>query len=78
LSQGDFENKENYTFKPVVLDNESGVITIKNDYYVVEVQPTESSLHYHNQSQVTIYFADKIAELVISAGLVNWVVEMTG
>jgi hypothetical protein len=45
-------------------------------FYVVH-SPTESLLHYHNQSPVSIYFADKIAELAISAGLVNWVVEMT-
>jgi len=62
------------------LEYEDEFVPMKNDYdkffYVVHT-PKDKLATYKNETETKLYLVDKVAELTISAGLVEWVIKKT-
>jgi hypothetical protein len=46
-------------------------------FFFVACQPTPNLKSYHPESEVKLYFGEKIAELSISLGLIDWIITKT-
>lgn len=46
-----------------------------NKFFFVVNKATSDLINYEDDSDTIIYFGDKIAELTISSGLVDWVIK---
>ncbi|SEG43255.1 hypothetical protein [Algoriphagus boritolerans] len=63
------------------LDYEKEFEGFRNDYhkiFYVCPQPTNNLANYESQTGTILYFSDKLAELAISAGLVDWLIKKCG
>lgn len=63
------------------LDYEKEFGGFRNDYhkiFYVCPQPTNDLENYKSQTGTILYFSDKLAELAISAGLVDWLIKKCG
>lgn len=57
--------------------NEFAKMTSHDKFFYVVHSPESDLKNYQNDSEIKLYFIDKVSDLAISAGLVEWIIKKT-